>query len=226
MSVAEIPAYRAAFEAVAADAPFPVFWGFECEWYPAYESWYRDYLRAEMGAEFLVFGSHWVNDNGEFWYIPEYPGWKTFRRYVDLTVQGIASGLYDFIAHPDIFLASFSLSVPDVRAASLEIIDAAIGMGMPLEINGLGLSKPKRVVEGEADARWIYPVREFWELAVDRGATIVCNSDAHRPQDVLAGTRDALAFAEALGIRAVDTVDALSFSRASLSGSGSPAQAR
>ena len=56
-----------------------------------------------------------------------------------------------------------------------------------------------------------YPVREFWEMAADAGATIVCNSDAHRPQDVIASTKKAYEFARTAGIEPVDTAEALGF---------------
>lgn len=216
MNIAQLPEYiekvRSARE-LAAGLPdgkaFPVYMGFECEWFPAYESWYRDYLRGELGAEFLVYGAHWVDYEGEFWYIPELPEKKILARYVDLTVRGLGSGLYDLFAHPDIFLAGFTRMDAEIREACKTIIDAAIAADMPMEINGLGLQKT--MVRGDHGMRPPYPVREFWEMAAAAGATIVCNSDAHRPQDVIASTRKAYDFARAAGIEPVDTAEALGF---------------
>lgn len=216
MTVAQIPEYislvgeaRDAALVRSPESPLPIFWGFECEWYPAYESWYRDYLRAELGAEYLVYGSHWVNDNGEFWYIPEAAEPRFLRRYIDLTVQGIRSGLYDFLAHPDLFLAGFTHMDDEVRAACRDIIDAAVGVNLPLEINGLGLQRKK--ILGDSGWRAPYPVREFWEMASDSGARIICNSDAHRTQDVVAGARNAFSFAADIGIVPEDTASVLGF---------------
>ena len=209
MSVSDIPRYLEMIRLARSEAPFPLYWGFECEWHPSFDSWYRDYLRAEVGAEYLVYGSHWIDDNGEFWYIPEVPEKRLLRRYVELTVAGLQSGLFDLFAHPDIFLAGFTGKDPDVRDACVEIIDAAIAADLPMEINGLGLQKPK--VMGATAIRSPYPVREFWEMAAERGARIVCNSDAHRPQDVIDSTRNAMAFAAEIGLKPIDTAKALGF---------------
>jgi len=192
-------------------APFPFYWGFECEWHPDSDAWYREYLRGELGAEYLVYGAHWVRTSNGFEYIPEAGDPGNLAPYVDLTVKGLASGLFDLFAHPDIFLAGFPRWDAETRAASRDIVDAAVAMGIPLEVNGLGLTKPK--VLGDAGWRAPYPVREFLEFAADSGAVLTCNSDAHRPQDTLALARNAKAQAEAWGIPTVDAMDALAFTK-------------
>lgn len=209
MSVSQLPEYRQLVTNARENAPFPVYWGFECEWHPAYESWYRDYLRYEIGAEYLVYGSHWVEENGEFWYIPEYPGVQRLVRYTDMTIQGIQSGLYDFMAHPDIFLAGYPHLDDSVLSASRDIIQAAVDASLPMEINGLGLSRAP--IAGSNGLRPPYPVREFWEMAAQEGAVILCNSDAHRSVDVIEPARKARRFAEEAGIPVQDPVDVLSF---------------
>jgi Histidinol phosphatase and related hydrolases of the PHP family len=209
MAVSELPEYRSLVDEVKASSPFPVYFGFECEWHPGFESWYRDEIRGAAGAEFLVYGSHWIGDAGELWYIPEYAKPELLARYVDLTVSGIRSGLYDLFAHPDIFLAGYTRLDADTRAACRDIISASVGMDLPMEINGLGLSRTK--IMGDNGLRSPYPVREFWEMAAAAGARIVCNSDAHRPQDVIASARRAWSFAEEIGITPLDPAEALGF---------------
>lgn len=209
MTVSQLPEYLNLVFQARESAPFPVFWGFECEWHPAYESWYRDYLRHEIGAEYLVYGSHWVEENGEFWYIPEYPGKERLIRYTNMTIQGIQSGLYDYIAHPDIFLAGYPHLDDTVISACRDIIRAAVDAGLPMEINGLGLSRAP--IAGDNGLRAPYPVREFWEMAAEEGAVILCNSDAHQVRDVLEPARNARVFAEEAGIPVHDPADILSF---------------
>lgn len=210
MTCAQVPDYIQAVDLARKSASFPVYWGFECEWYPAYESWYRDYLRAELSAEFLVYGSHWVSDNGEFLYIADINDPALLSRYVQLTVEALRTGLYDCFAHPDLFLAGFIHLNADVRAACLDIIDAAVAMDIPMEINGLGLLRPE--ILGDSGYRSPYPVREFWEMASDVGARIVCNSDAHQPSEVVIGARRAKDFAASIGVSVIDTAKALGFS--------------
>ncbi len=209
MSVAQVPEYISLVREAQETAPFPVRWGFECEWQPAFESWYRDFLKAECGAEYLVYGSHWVGVNGDFLYIPEAGESGLLHRYADLTVEALQTGLYDLFAHPDLFLAGFTTMTSDVKAVCEEIIDTAVEMKIPMEINGLGLQRPK--IPGDSGMRSPYPVREFWEMAAERSAIIVCNSDAHRSEDVIVSCRNAYAFAREIGIEPVDTGTALGF---------------
>lgn len=210
MACSEVPDYLKAVKLARETATFPVYWGFECEWYPAYESWYRDYLRAELSAEFLVYGSHWVPDNGDFIYIADIHDHALLSRYVKLTVEALHSGLYDCFAHPDLFLAGFVNLDTKVRSACAEIIAAAVSMDIPMEINGLGLLRTK--ILGDTGYRSPYPVKEFWEMASDAGARIICNSDAHQPGEVVVGARRAKEFASGIGVTVIDTAEALGFS--------------
>ncbi|HOT61571.1 MAG TPA: histidinol-phosphatase [Treponemataceae bacterium] len=209
MAPGDVGLYARLVEEARAVADFPVYGGFECEWWPAYRSWYADYLRGELGAEYLVYGSHWVDTADGFQYIAEVSDRRLLARYVDLTVEGVSSGLYDFFAHPDLFLAGFTALDAEVRAACVAIVDAAVSAGLPLEVNGLGLQRPW--IAGDSGPRAPYPVREFWEIAAERGAKIIYNSDAHRSEDVLRSATRALEFARSFGLAVEDPADVLGF---------------
>ncbi len=211
MTADQIPLYFKQVRTAASEASFPVYCGFECEWDPARVAWIGDFLKEECGADYLVYGSHWIQDRGDLAYICDVNDHRALARYADLTVEGIASGLYDYIAHPDLFLSSFSLHDPDVRACARAIIDACAAMKLPMEINGLGMTRP--AVRGEGIWRAPYPVQNFWEMAVQAGAVIICNSDAHRPQDVLAGTVRARTLAAQWGVPVTDSAVALGFAQ-------------
>jgi len=208
MTQDQIPVYFAQVREAARDVSFPVYCGFECEWDPACVAWIGDFLKYECGADYLVYGSHWVDDRGDRAYICDVTDHRVLARYTDLTIEGISSGLFDFIAHPDIFLSSFSLKDPDVRACARAIIDACAAEKLPLEINGLGMTRP--AVRGEGIWRSPYPVPLFWEMACEADVVIVCNSDAHQPKDVLAGTARACALAQQWGVAVTDCAAAVS----------------
>ncbi len=198
MAVSDIPEYLSLVKVAREEASFPFFWGFECEWAPEYDSWYRDYLVGEIGAQYLVYGAHWVRIDGNFHYVPEVSDPGMLGRYVDMTVKGLSSGLYSIFAHPDIFLAGYTSMTADVRAACRDIIEAAIACNVWMEVNGLGMIKDK--VQTPAGLRYGYPVREFWQMAAEAGAAIMCNSDAHAPEQVLSGARLARDFSRQAGI--------------------------
>ncbi len=209
MSVDQLPLYIQLVEEARLRSPFPVYRGFECEWAEGYRPWLQDFLREELASEFLVYGPHWVPDNGEYHYIADVSDHRLLHRYTDLTVQGIGTGLFDFIAHPDLFLAGFTHLNDEVRSCCLAIIDAAVAMRLPMEVNGLGLNRAP--IRGDHGYRSPYPVREFWEMAAGRGAIIIFNADAHRPQDVLLPAVAAREFARSCGIEPLDSATALGF---------------
>jgi len=68
--------------------------------------------------------------------------------------------------------------------ASEEICKAAKKNNIPLEINGGGFRRAP--VEASEGTRYPYPIDAFWEIAADYEVEVICNSDAHLPDDVIA----------------------------------------
>lgn len=202
MDASDVPLYLKMVEEAKKEAPFPIFLGFECEWLPRFESWYRDYLREELGVDYLVFGSHWFPIANDLVWAPHLEDKKNIASYVDFTIQGLQTGLYDFLAHPDLFFAFCTHIDSDLLKISSYLIDACIDLNIPIEINGAGSLAPKIIRDGIEESG--YPAISFWEIARDKGATIICNSDAHRPEHVLYGAYSAHQFAKKLGIEVVD----------------------
>lgn len=176
----------------------PIYFGYECEWDKSFYSWYHDKLIYENGAEYLIFGPHWVKDGSEFIYVTEFKTKATFIKYIDLTLEGMDSGLYSYVAHPDLFLEG----ITDITDFHLDlckkIIQASIDLKIPLEINGNGCQKDKIARNGKLEYR--YPVKEFWLLAKEMGAYIIIASDAHDPNVLVSNMEFADKFARDLGI--------------------------
>ncbi len=202
MEIEQVPLYLEQIEEAKKAVDFPVYTGFECEWDPVYENWYRDELKGRFGAQYLVLGQHWFMKDGR------HPGTgiiktdKDLNDYCNQVISGIKSGLFDFIAHPDLFMSSMKEWTRNTEEVSRAIIAAAIDMNIPIEVNGYGLAKPTQ--ETSRGIRQNYPYAEFWELASDSKATIICNSDAHFPNDVIFNAWRARDFAGRFGIDVKD----------------------
>ena len=76
--------------------------GFEMEYYPSY---FEDMLSLarKVGADYLILGQHFISDE---W--PEGVGSLTYtedpeklRQYVDNVISAIKSGVFTYVAHPD-----------------------------------------------------------------------------------------------------------------------------
>lgn len=200
----EIPYYFQEIRDCAKKVDFPVYAGFECEWNKKFESWYRDVLLGEFGADYLVFGPHWAYDGYKFQYIMEVRDLDIFHKWTDQTIEGIKSGLYKFIAHPDIIMGAYKNWDAESKSMCTAIIDAAIDCNLPLEVNGNGYNRKKN--ETNVGIRNQYPYKEFWEIVAERNVPVICNSDAHRPKDTILWARDARNFARDLGLKIIENI--------------------
>ena len=110
---------------------------------------------------------------------------RALRAYGEHLQELMSTGLYAFIAHPDLFGACWERWDENAAACAKDILEAAAATNTPLELNGNGLYKrPLHTSEG---TRQPYPWKPFWELAAEYPVTVICNSDAHRPEDALRG---------------------------------------
>ena len=202
MTIPQIELYKTEIQKVKESVSFPVFWGFECEYDRTFLSWYRDELLGHFGAQYLVLGSHWLTKGNSRIYCPELTDPKDISTYIDQTIEGMQTGLFAFLAHPDLFMKGYKEWDAQSKAWLKALLDAAIDLNLPIEINGLGMSRePIQTTHG---LRYQYPYREFWETVAQTSVPVICNSDAHDPQDVIFNAQKARNFAARLGIEPID----------------------
>lgn len=161
--------------------------GLECEAFPAYTEWLRD-LKAEC-LDFVLLGNHYdYSDEGDarclyprgglyfgFCTRPEH-----VRRYCDRLLAGMATGLYDCVAHPDLFMNAYPAFDAECRAVSREICQAANAFNLPLEYNLLGLARRRHGTHtGQG-----YPHPDFWQIAAENGCRAIIGFDAHTPESL------------------------------------------
>lgn len=221
MGMDELPGYLAAVEAARlAEEARPdegqgdgsgrgrlrILRGLECEWSPDYDSFIRDELLGRRKLDYLVSGTHFYLKGG-VWEdsasIRQAAGLVAYAAHMERSIQ---SGLFAFIAHPDLYCLGYLAWDEAARACARDILAAASAARIPVEINGYGMRKPR--VRGPDGPRWPYPREAFWDLAAEYEITIVANSDAHRPSDVAAGLETGAAMATRRGLRLLDALPA------------------
>ncbi len=175
--------------------------GAEGEWIAVKEDYLRD-LTAGGRLDYLIGGVHWIPFAGDWLPTTHITRPRELTAFADYAVSTIESGLFDFIAHPDIFCARWRKWDADSIACSRAVLEAAASTGTPLEINGYGMRKP--YVNSEDGYRPQYPFDRFWELAAEYPVAVVVNSDAHRPVDVAAGLAEGRELAARFGLRVVE----------------------
>lgn len=205
MTLEELDGYLEAIDRAREAVPgLRILKGLECEWRDDCEGFYREELLGKRSLGYLMLGQHWFPFQGEWIYAGECRTPERLRAYAAQFIRGMESGLFAFVAHPDTFGATPLAWSPNVEAASRDILEAARALGVPLEINGYGMRKPQ--IATSEGPRLMYPWERFWELAGEVGVTVVCNSDAHRPCDVLASIPECEAMAGRHGLALADVL--------------------
>lgn len=121
--------------------------------------------------------------------------------YGDFVAGMIESGLYAFIAHPDLMGCFCDHWLPECEEATHKIARAARNCGIPLEINTSGYNKPWKTDTWTDATRPQYPWEPFWEVVGEEGAAVLVNSDAHRPDLLMQHIDDAFALCDRCGIK-------------------------
>ena len=169
--------------------------GLELEYYPGLMPLILPILR-DQPIDYLLLGQHYLGDEvNEVYSGHPTADAATLRRYCDQVIEGMQTGLFTYLAHPDLIF--FTGEDKIYRGEMRRICREAKECGLPLEWNLLGMTKGRN-----------YPDRRFWELAAEEGCDCILGWDAHRPvamqdTDTL---NAALAGIRSLELRLLDTV--------------------
>ncbi len=147
--------------------------GFEMEYYPEY---FEDMLRLakDSGGEYLILGQHYVvpeNQGGVFAMDRHYE-FEDLRAYADSLVAGMETGVFSYVAHPDMF--QFVGDNLLYREEMRKVCIASRKLNLPLELNLLGIREHR-----------IYPKEEFWKVAGEEEAPVTFGLDSHRAEDAV-----------------------------------------
>ena len=141
--------------------------GFEMEYYPAYFDEMRKNAKA-FGAEYLILGQHFIYsevDDGVAT-VRKSESVEDLNEYVNCVVAGIKSGVFSYVAHPDIF--GFVGDDKIYYEKMKQICIASKEYNVPLEINFLGIRNKRN-----------YPYDKFWEIAGEIKCPVTFGFDAH-----------------------------------------------
>ena len=173
--------------------------GLEVEYYPRYVEAMQDMI-APYPIEYFLLGQHFAgNEAGEVYYGSVTRDPEILLAYCRQVTEGLESGLFTYLAHPD--LINFVGNEDLYRTRMLLLCKKARELQIPLEINLLGLSTGRH-----------YPNELFWKIAGEAGCDAVLGADAHRPGAVYneEAERAGRALAERYGLHLLETVPLVS----------------
>jgi hypothetical protein len=146
---------------------------------------------------YLILGSH--GDKR----IDPYSGVLTepeqLRRYYEYTVEGMESGLFLYLAHPDVMLGRYPAFDDTAADLSRKLCREANRLGMPIEYNMYGVYK------GAKEGCLGYPYDGFWRIAAEENCRAVVGVDAHFPEGFrVTPIEPAMEYLRSLGIAVLE----------------------
>lgn len=145
--------------------------GLEFEYYPRH---FADSMRLirDSAVEYLIMGQHYVrNEHDGFQVSGPDQGPDLLKLYVDQVLEGVETGVYCCIAHPDMFRYT---GEPEAYEKEIRrLCEGCLKHNVALEINLQGLREKRH-----------YPHAPFWEIVGKMGNTVVFGGDAHQPWNV------------------------------------------
>lgn len=130
----------------------------------------------------MVLGQHCVLGEGRSIKELHSKKWEVGKEdlicYADLIKEGIESGLFDIVAHPDLYMdRCMCFGETEAQVADI-ILTAAEKYRIPIEINLCQLAK---LIHGDgAGDACNYPHPDFWKMAAAYDVKVLYGLDVHR----------------------------------------------
>ncbi len=170
--------------------------GYEMEYYPSHFEDTMKFIR-QFPCEYLILGQHFTDD--------EYNGLASsckiddkshYAKYVKQVTDAIKTGVFSYVAHPDI--ARFTDDYEYCKSEAIKLCKCAKEHNLPLEINLLGIRDNRH-----------YPNDKFWEIAAEIGNDVVIGCDAHSPEWTgdKKNVEDGLNYAKKFGFTPLETIN-------------------
>lgn len=182
-----------------------IYVGFEAEYFCEVDEYYKDLL--ENKIDYLICGQHFMLMEKEQVYV----GIKKDNKsaaidYVNRVVGAMESGMFKYIAHPDIILRSYTIRDDFIEGQLRRICEASLRTGVPLEINLEGVRAKERM--GDVFGENFYPFPSFWKLVGEYGCNVIIGADVHNPEYFLSSYDEyAYQLIEKYHLHLIDKID-------------------
>ena len=184
------------------DGKIKIYKSLEIEYFEDLEGYYEE-LRGKL--DYLLLGMHTYVVNGKLkdsWVVSTENEMIEYARHME---KAINSGLFDIVAHPDLYVSSKLRWTNAAMDAATIICKAALEKDVPLEVNANGIRK--MLPFDKNPKRYRYPYKEFWEVVKFHGNKVMVSSDCHAPEDLDDESMEfARKFARDLDLNIIETI--------------------
>ncbi|WP_024861465.1 histidinol-phosphatase [Ruminococcus flavefaciens] len=200
MTPAEVEGYFSSLTALKKEyaGDIKLYIGFEAEYIPQLVE-AQDRLLADYPLDYMIMGQHFNDPEtcGVYMGVPTADE-RILVKYVDRIIEGMESGRYRYLAHPD--LLDFTGDAELYEEHYTRLCEYLRSKNIPVEINLLGMTGGRH-----------YPSERFFRIAKKVGNKAIIGCDAHLPQSLCdhAAMEMGMRFAEKIGIELVETLTGL-----------------
>ena len=169
--------------------------GFEAEYIPEFYEEQMALFR-DLHMDYMIIGQHFTESEDRAPYTGNPTVEEGIRTYVDSIIEGMRTGSYAYLAHPDLMNYQGMDSVYEWEMTRL--CRAMKEMDIPLEINLNGISQKKH-----------YPTERFWKIAGEVGNRVILGVDAHSAEQLKdwRSYDKAMELAESCGLQIIESLD-------------------
>lgn len=171
MNFEDLPIYFKEIEILQKKYPeIKILKSLECEYFPRIHQ-YVEELAAQ--TDYLILAGHFIENDGVYKDAFSFTKPEQLERYAEQLEEAMKTGLFKFLAHPDLFMILYPQWDATCEAVTHKIAQAANKYDVLLEVNANGLRRKRQP----------YPSQDFWSIiARDYPQTkVVVNADCHEP---------------------------------------------
>ena len=158
-----------------------IYRGLELEYYPLFHNHYEILLK---DLDYIILGQHAVMFENDLYDVYDNMTEELITLYKEEVISGMKTGCFRILAHPDIYLFSYTEWNPFTESVAKAIIEASIETSVLLEINANGFRR-KQIINQDNELTYVYPRLEFWRLVTKYPqAKIIIGEDNHAFKNV------------------------------------------
>lgn len=174
----------------------------EIEYFEDLEEYYKE-LSEKL--DYLLLGMHTYVVNGKLrnsWSVQTN---EDIINYAEYMKKAFETKFFQIAAHPDLYISKLMRWSRTAEDGAHIICRSAAETGTILEVNANGIRK--QLLHDQNPKRYMYPFKEFWEVAKQYDARIIISSDCHKPKELNDNAvKLAEKFAEDLGLKVTDSI--------------------
>ena len=175
--------------------------GLECEYYPRYINWLKD-LAKEYKLDYLILGHHYVETDEYYPYVGSKANNDEYLNdYIESTIEGLSTGLFSYVAHPDLYCRPRRWDRQCEEAAH-RLCAYCKENNILMEYNLAGVRYTGKAIDMK------YPHEKFWKIAAEYNVKTIIGIDAHDPENLedKKTFNEAKKFLENLGLEVVEEI--------------------